>query len=97
MKTNTFLKNKMCIKFNRLFLLSTFFWMIAIGNSYCQVKIVSWNIANLGKSKSVSEIQFMAQTLKDFDVVAIQEVVAGSGGAQAVAQLADELNRMGSK
>jgi endonuclease/exonuclease/phosphatase family metal-dependent hydrolase len=39
----------------------------------------------------------MAKTLKDYDVVAIQEVVAGDGGAQAVAKLADELNRTGFK
>lgn len=95
--TDTFLNKKMFINLKSLFLISTLFWFFAIGNSYCQVKIVSWNIANLGKSKSVSEIQFIAQTLKDFDVIAIQEVVAGSGGSQAVAQLADELNRKGSK
>ena len=39
----------------------------------------------------------MAKTLQDFDVVAIQEVVAGPGGAQAVANLADALNRSGAK
>ena len=41
--------------------------------------------------------QFMAETLRDCDVVAIQEVVAGPGGSQAVAKLADELNRKGAK
>ncbi|MGL2988272.1 endonuclease/exonuclease/phosphatase family protein [Flavobacterium sp. RSSA_27] len=65
--------------------------------SFAQIKLVSWNIENLGKSKSVNEVAFMAQTLKDFDLVAIQEVVAGDGGAQAVALLADELNRKGAK
>lgn len=39
----------------------------------------------------------MASTLKDYDVVALQEVVAGYGGTQAVAKLADELNRKGTK
>ena len=40
----------------------------------------------------------MASTIKDFDIVAIQEVVAKDpGGAQAVARLAEALNRMGSK
>ena len=62
-----------------------------------QVKIVSWNLQNFGKSKSTEEIQFVANTLRNFDVVALQEIVAGYGGAQAVAKLADELNRMGSK
>jgi deoxyribonuclease-1-like protein len=63
----------------------------------CQVKFCSWNIANFGQSKSDSEIVFIANTLRDFDVVAIVEVVAGNGGAQAIARLADQLNRMGSK
>lgn len=64
---------------------------------FSQVKVVSWNVENLGKSKSEYEIKFMAQTLNGYDVVALQEVVAGYGGSQAVAQLADELNRTGSK
>lgn len=72
---------------------------LVVGNSIlvAQVKICSWNLQNLGKSKSDAEIAFMAQTLKDFDVVALQEVVAGYGGPQAVARLADELNRTGAK
>jgi endonuclease/exonuclease/phosphatase family metal-dependent hydrolase len=64
--------------------------------SLAQVKISSWNIRHLGSSKSRTEIEFMAETLRDYDAVAIQEVVAGNGGAQAVAKLADELNRKGS-
>src|SRR5687767_7628360 len=64
---------------------------------HCQVKFCSWNIANFGQSKSDSEIVFIAKTLRDFDVVAVVEVVAGNGGAQAIARLSDELNRMGSK
>lgn len=65
--------------------------------SLAQVKISSWNIRHLGNSKSKSEIEFMAETLRDFDAVAIQEVVAGNGGSQAVAKLSDELNRKGSR
>lgn len=79
----------------------TFFTILflVVGHSIllAQVKICSWNLQNLGKSKSDAEIAFMAQTLKDFDVVALQEVVAGYGGPQAVARLADELNRTGAK
>src|SRR5690625_7221865 len=38
----------------------------------------------------------MAQIMRNFDIVAIQEVVAKDpAGAQAVARLADALNRMG--
>ena len=77
-------------------ILSTYFLLfILLLNA--QPTLLSWNIANLGKSKSNTEIAFMAATIKDFDIIAIQEVVAGNGGAQAVARLADELNRKGSK
>jgi endonuclease/exonuclease/phosphatase family metal-dependent hydrolase len=74
-----------------VFLLSSFTTVLA------QVKLVSWNIQNFGKSKSTIEINFIANTLKNYDIIAIQEVVAGYGGAQAVAKLAAELNRKGSK
>ncbi len=62
-----------------------------------QVKLLSWNIENFGQTKSNSEISFIASTVKDYDIVAIQEVVAGYGGAQAVSRIADELNRKESK
>ena len=65
--------------------------------TFAQVKLLSWNLENFGKSKSDATITFIANTIKDYDVVAIQEVVAGYGGAQAVAKLADELNTKGSK
>ncbi len=64
---------------------------------FSQLKIFSWNVENLGKSKSDSTIQYIANTLKDYDVVALQEVVAGYGGTQAVAKLANELNTKGAK
>jgi len=57
--------------------------------------LVSWNIQHLGKSKEASEIEVMANTLRNVDLVGIQEVVAGYGGAQAVARLVDALNRKG--
>lgn len=66
-------------------------------NLNAQLKTFSWNIENFGKSKSDFTITFVANTMKDYDVIAIQEVVAGHGGAQAVARLADELNRKGAK
>ncbi|GHA27218.1 deoxyribonuclease [Salinimicrobium marinum] len=74
------------------FIVVLIFWS---GTLQAQVKICSWNLQNFGKSKSAAEIQFVANTLKEFDVVALQEIVAGYGGAQAVAKLADELNRTG--
>jgi endonuclease/exonuclease/phosphatase family metal-dependent hydrolase len=37
----------------------------------------------------------MASIIQNFDIIAIQEVVAGYGGAQAVASLTDALNKKG--
>lgn len=60
------------------------------------IKLISWNIRHLGRTKSAEELQYIASVLRDFDIVAIQEVVAiDPAGAQAVAKIADELNRMG--
>lgn len=73
-------------------------WLFLLsGVGMAQIKVCSWNIQHFGKSKSNADIRFIATILKDFDIVAIQEVVAGTGGAQAVARLAEELNRQGSK
>lgn len=67
-------------------------------NLFAQTSICSWNLKDLGQSKSDSEIDFIANTLKDFDLLAIQEVVAKDpAGAKAVARLVDVLNRKGSK
>ena len=73
--------------------------MLATGDCFAQntVTIASWNLENFGSSKSDEMIKIIANTLKDFDLVAIQEVVAGPGGAQAVGRLGDALNRTGSK
>lgn len=77
----------------------TFLLLIFISFScYAQnVSICSWNLQNLGKSKDNAELNYVADVIKVFDVIAIQEVVSGYGGSQAVARLADELNRLGSK
>ncbi|MEO0058669.1 MAG: hypothetical protein RLZZ312_316 [Bacteroidota bacterium] len=73
-----------------LFLHATFF-------SVAQIKIISWNIQNFGRSKSDSEIAYISEVVKNADLIALQEVVAGYGGSQAVAKLANELNRSGAK
>ncbi|MDB5119033.1 MAG: Endonuclease [Sphingobacteriales bacterium] len=61
------------------------------------ISICSWNLKDFGKSKNDQEIEFIANTVKQFDIIAIQEVVSGYGGAQAVARLHAALNRMGTK
>lgn len=79
-------------------------WLLHIGlNIWCittfgqVISICSWNIKDFGKSKNDTELEFIANTVRAFDIVAIQEVVAGEGGAQAVAKLSDVLNRKGAK
>ena len=61
------------------------------------ISLISWNIRDFGKTKNSEELDRMAEIVRDADIVAIQEVVAGYGGAQAVAKLADNLNRKGAK
>jgi deoxyribonuclease-1-like protein len=75
--------------------LFTFSFLSAFANA--PISVCSWNLENFGKSKSDTTIEFIANTIKDYDVVAIQEVVAGYGGSQAVAKLCDVLNRKGAK
>ncbi len=52
---------------------------------------------NLGNSKSDSELLVIANALKSYDIIAIQEVVAGNGGAKAVSRLVAILNTKGEK
>ncbi len=79
----------------RHFLIVVF--LLFCGFVFGQVRVCSWNLCDMGKSKTNETIGFIANQIKDFDVVALQEIVAGNGGAQAVARLVDELNRSGSK
>lgn len=62
------------------------------------IKICSWNLFDFGKSKSDTEIEFIAKTVSVFDIIMIQEVVAKDpGGAQAVGRLGEALKRLGAK
>ncbi len=61
------------------------------------IKVISWNLYNFGKSKEAKEIEYIAKKLKDFDIVAVQEVSTSLYGIRAIGKLADELNRTGSK
>lgn len=71
---------------------------LPIGTSAQSLRIATWNIQDMGQSKNAIEISHMASLLANFDIVAIQEVVGKHpGGAQAVARLADALNRTGNK
>ncbi|MBB4804256.1 endonuclease/exonuclease/phosphatase family metal-dependent hydrolase [Flavobacterium nitrogenifigens] len=80
------MKNVLCL----FFLFFTFL-------SFSQTKVLSWNLENFGKSKSASTLNYIAKKASGYDIIAIQEVVAGSGGAQTVAKLAQLLNEKGFK
>ena len=82
------LKNKLF-----LFLFLIHFFTFSQDN----ISFISWNIRDFGKTKNTEELDRIADIVRDVDIVALQEVVAGPGGAQAVAHLADILNRKGSK
>ena len=59
------------------------------------IRLVTWNLYNLGRTKNDEEIAFMAEQLRDFDIVAIQEIVTSPPGAQAIGRLDAALDRMG--
>ena len=61
------------------------------------IQLLTWNVLNFGKSKTDEEIAFMADIVRDFDVVALQEVNTGPDGAQTVARLDAELDRRGAQ
>lgn len=60
-----------------------------------EINFISWNIQDFGKTKDNKEIEQIAKIVKEADIIAIQEVVGGYGGPQAVARLWDQLNRTG--
>ena len=68
-----------------LFLIS--FLIIGLFGQSQDVSIVSWNIRDMGKTKDSNEIAFMASVLKDYDIVAIQEVVTSVYGDRAISNL----------
>lgn len=81
----------MSYKIKSFFLLLFLFHTLA----WSQVKICSWNIENLGASKSETDIAYMAQIIQDYDIVALQEVVVSEAGEQAVVSLVEILNKKG--
>jgi endonuclease/exonuclease/phosphatase family metal-dependent hydrolase len=59
------------------------------------VRVVSWNLYNWGRTKDDQEIAIAAETLRDADLVAVQEVVTSPPGAQAIGKLDQALDRTG--
>lgn len=59
------------------------------------VRVVSWNLYNWGRTKDDQEIAVAAEVLRDFDLVAVQEIVTSPPGAQAIGKLDMALDRTG--
>ncbi|MGF1558787.1 MAG: endonuclease/exonuclease/phosphatase family protein [Flavobacteriaceae bacterium] len=81
----------------KILLFLFYFLPVTVFAQVDEITLVSWNIQDFGQTKSNDELEEMAELLRDADIVAIQEVVSGFGGAQAVAKLADLLNRKGAQ
>jgi endonuclease/exonuclease/phosphatase family metal-dependent hydrolase len=86
---------KTFVKGNLIFIILSLLRVFSIAQ--IPISVCSWNLKDFGKSKTEIALSFIANTVKDYDVIAIQEVVAKDGGAPAVARLVDELNRKGTK
>ncbi|SFT76127.1 Endonuclease/Exonuclease/phosphatase family protein [Lishizhenia tianjinensis] len=59
---------------------------------YDSISVLSWNIQDLGQTKNEEELTRITAILKPHDLIAIQEVVAGEGGVDAVHRLMSILN-----
>lgn len=59
------------------------------------LRIISWNLYNFGKSKDQDEILFIARRVKNFDIIAIQEISVSDSGPWAIARLTQTLNGFG--
>jgi len=60
-----------------------------------QIRLVTWNLYNFGRTKDDQEISVAAEVLRDADLVAVQEVVTSPPGAQAIGKLDRKLDRTG--
>jgi endonuclease/exonuclease/phosphatase family metal-dependent hydrolase len=83
------------MKFFKLSLLLLIVLTFSVDCPAQPLTLLSWNLKDLGNSRDATEIRVIAETVRNADIIAIQEVVAGDGGAQAVARLVTELNTMG--
>jgi len=82
---------------NRILLVILLFCTVNVISQDDDLRLISWNIRDFGQTKSTKELEHIAQIVKEADIVAIQEVVSGYGGSQAVAKLNEILNRTGQK
>lgn len=72
-----------------------FYIFLCVESTFGSISICSWNLQNFGNTKSDIEVDFIASTIQNYDVIAIQEVISGNGGAQVVTRLVECLNSKG--
>jgi endonuclease/exonuclease/phosphatase family metal-dependent hydrolase len=79
------------------FLFSLGFSQVVVDTT--QLNIISWNIQNFGRSKSESMdvMKYISTKVKDFDIVAVQEVSTSEFGQKAVARLDSLLDLTGTQ
>ena len=71
---------------------------LAFNPPFANISIGSSNLLHFGKTKSTTDIEFIANIIKNDDVIVIQELVSQNPGeSPSVAKLDDGLNRKGSK
>ncbi|WP_044101728.1 endonuclease/exonuclease/phosphatase family protein [Neolewinella persica] len=77
---------------------ASFLFLLVITATAQELRLVSWNVQDMGRTITDADIDRMAALLRDADVVAIQEVVAKDpAGAQRVAALDAALDRTGTE
>lgn len=64
-----------------------------IVNSWAQLNICSWNVKNLGTTKTKEQLSIIADIIKDFDIIALQEINTAPNGAQTLASLVQLLQK----
>ena len=71
--------------------------LVFIHFSFCstaqnEVKLLSWNLQNFGKNKKMEQLDFIAEQMQPFDLIAIQEVLKNHG-EEAIIRLTKILNK----
>lgn len=78
----------------RLFILV---WAFFAPVLYAQLRICSWNIANLGKSKTIENLKYIVKKIRPYDIIAIQELSTGLEGDKTIIRIDSLLKASGGK
>ena len=62
-----------------------------------RINFVTWNLYNIGLSKDDEEMRYIADLLRNYDIIAVQEVSTQISGPRAITKLNEELSRKGAK